>query len=118
MKTLLILLITISPALAYNDGGSYEAVKEVTLTPVGSQYKVVKEPVVVVDRKVLGKDDYLNDTSILIANPKITVSEIKPIKENIIEYVNKDYQEPVEDKPVIVTATIESDTEAPVNYPL
>ena len=90
---------------------------EKALTPVGSQYKATKEPQVVIDRHVLNRSDYESDKSILIAGvrytPKFEVSEPVAVSN---ETVVREFIAPQEG--VKVSATIESDTEAPVNYPL
>lgn len=104
-------------AHAYTDGGSFSDAPEKAFTPVGSQYTATKEPQVAVDRHVLDASDYRNDATILIAGrrvaPKFEVSEPKPAPIELIREVL-----PPSDKEVTITATIESDTEAPTNYPL
>ena len=104
-------------AHAYTDGGSIIDTNEKALTPVGSQYTAVKEPQVTVDRHVLNRSDYENDATILIAGqrvtPKFEVSEPVAVSK---EMVVREFIAPQEG--VKVSATIESDTEAPVNYPL
>lgn len=104
-------------AHAYTDGGSIIDTNEKALTPVGSQYKATKEPQVVIDRHVLNRSDYESDKSILIAGvrytPKFEVSEPVAVSN---ETVVREFIAPQEG--VKVSATIESDTEAPTNYPL
>jgi len=93
------------------------ATGEKALSAVGSQYTAVKEPQVTVDRHVLNRSDYENDATILIAGqrvtPKFEVSEPVAVSN---ETVVREFIAPQEG--VKVSATIESDTEAPVNYPL
>ena len=88
---------------------------EKPFTPVGSQYEVVSDPVVTVER--YEPQDYRNDETILIAGerykPIVWVAESRPITpEEKAEFL------PKESDDVKVTATIESDEFAPVNYPL
>lgn len=124
---LLILLLLTGTAFAdtyigssYNYTYSKVDSAEKPLTPVGSQYTAKPEPTVTIDRHVLNRNDYESDVSILIAGqriiPKFEVSEPVAIsKEAVVrEYIPQ--ANPMAD--VTVRATIESDDEAPVNYPL
>ena len=117
MKTLILFLLLTANAFAYTNGNSFSDAPEKAFTPVGSQYTATKEPQVAVDRHVLDASDYRNDATILIAGrrvaPKFEVSEPKPAPIELIREVL-----PPSDKEVTITATIESDTEAPTNYPL
>lgn len=93
------------------------ATGEKALSAVGSQYVAKPEPQVAVDRHVLDASDYRADKTILIAGvrytPKFEVSEPVAVSN---ETVVREFIAPQEG--VKVSATIESDTEAPVNYPL
>lgn len=104
-------------AHAYTDGNSFSDAPEKAFTPVGSQYEARPEPQTPKDRHVLNMDDVKNDATILIAGrrvaPKFEVSEPKAAPIELIREVL-----PPSDKEVTITATIESDTEAPTNYPL
>ena len=95
------------------------ATGEKALSAVGSQYVAKPEPQVAVDRHVLDASDYRADKTILIAGvrytPKFEVSEPKPAPAELIREVVPQAN-PMAD--VTVRATIESDDEAPVNYPL
>lgn len=98
----LILTLIATPAFAYNDGNSYSAVKEIPLTPVGSQYQA-KGEAVIVDRHVLNETDYRNDPTIHISKTRIKDKEVAIIVQDINpttveEFVNDD----VKDVPVIV----------------
>lgn len=88
---------------------------EKPFTAVGSQYKVVKDPIVTVER--YEPQDYHNDETILIAGerykPIVWVAEPRQITvEEKAQFL------PKEDNEVKITATIESDEFDPVNYPL
>lgn len=97
--------------LAFTDGGSYEDKPQ---KPFRQRAVVVPEPVVLVDRHVLGKVDYEADHSILIAKPREVVKESAP--EIIVVQANP--MATVHEEQVKITATIESDNEQAVNYPL
>lgn len=83
-------------------------------------HEVKKEPVTMVDRHVLNANDYKQDASILIAGvrvtPKFEVSDPQPISAEQVRVEYLPQANPMAD--VKVSATIESDTEAPSNYPL
>lgn len=94
-------------------GNAYEVEKP--FTPVGSQYEAVSDPIVTVER--YEAPDYHNDETVLIAGerfkPVVWVAESRPITvEEKAQFL------PKESDDVKVTATIESDEFAPVNYPL
>ena len=72
----LILMLIATPAFAYNDGNSYAAIKEVPLTPVGSQYQA-KGEAVIVDRHVLNETDYRNDPTIHISKHGLKIKKLK-----------------------------------------
>lgn len=81
--------------------------------------RVKREPVVMVDRHVLTLEDCAKDPSVLVsaARKTVTLDDVKAVQvatTREIVYV----VEPKVDTGVVVTATIESDTEAPVNYPI
>lgn len=108
MIFLVILLFVSTQVFAYED--------EKPFTAVGSQYKVVKEPIVTVER--YEPQDYHNDETVLIAGerykPVVWVSESRPITaEEKAQFL------PKEDNDVKVTVTVESDDfPEPVNFPL
>lgn len=85
MKTIIALLLMVTPAMAWNDGGSYADRPE----PSRQRAVVKPEPAVVVDRNVLSMNDVRNDKTVLIAGkrvtPKFEVSEPKPISAEQVE---------------------------------
>lgn len=75
--------------------------------------KVKPEPPIQIDRHVLNKSDYEHDDSVLIAKPKEIIKEhLQTIPAMVIPV-----KQP-ENSSVKITATIESDSEEPINYPL
>lgn len=104
---------------AYAESYGDYATGEKALSAVGSQYIVKPEPHTPVDRHVLSEADYKQDATILIAGqrvtPKFEVSEPKPAPAELIREVLPQAN-PMAD--VTVRATISSDTEEEVNYPL
>ncbi len=61
------LVMVVTPAWSYNYGNSYPDTLETKMLPVGSQYTARPEAQVQVDRKVLSREDYLSDPSVLIS---------------------------------------------------
>ena len=119
MKTLLFLLLMSGTAFCYTNGGSYPDGQSKGLKPVGSQYSANKEAFARVERYDVAL--LQNDPEVLVSvpakkTPKFEVSEPVAISKEDVQREYLPQANPMAD--VKVSATIESDGEQAVNYPL
>ena len=102
---------------AFASDNSYSSEQATWDKSIKQEVVVHREPVVQVDRHVLSMADVSRDETVLIAK-NVEVKQEKPKEIMFNPQVIKAIAEKEEKPEVRITATIESDDEAPVNYPL